>query len=192
MLLLGLASCGGDSVVTVDPPPTVGTSCRAAPTPIVTDITSGTTGTLVLGQDFGGLTRRVDVTVLGSNDLSFTTLSVWGINIGISGLTSITAMIYDGGGFLEDSQTLTMGNGDDQGVIFGIVATLMAGTTYSLYVQLDAGTGNTGNFCDPDPPTAGGFPYVESNGVLEVEGAYVGPSPGALTPDDLVPQIDLE
>jgi hypothetical protein len=138
----------------------------------VTDITSGTTGTLVLGQDFGGLTRRVDVTVLGSNDLSFTTLSVWGINIGISGLT--------------------MGNGDDQGVIFGIVATLMAGTTYSLYVQLDAGTGNTGNFCDPDPPTAGGFPYVESNGVLEVEGAYVGPSPGALTPDDLVPQIDLE
>jgi hypothetical protein len=136
------------------------------------DLTSGTSGTLVLGQSFNE-TRGVDVTVQGSEAQVLTSMTLRGLNIGTPTGT-VGARVYQSGtGLLLASGSTAVTSGTNQTVTVPISAVLAAGGTYRLSFFVSAGfSGGSGTMFDPSPAGTGGFPYTESTGTLVIVQAY--------------------
>ncbi len=146
---------------------TTGTAARAI------DVTAGTSGSTST-TSVSNQTRGVDVTVLGTSSLSVESLTLPGIVLGPATIGVIGARIYDSAtSALIASGTETILAGST--VTVPLAATLSPGQSYRIAFHLDPdGEGIVillGLF-DPDPSGAGGFPYTESSGQLQINGGF--------------------
>ena len=136
------------------------------------DLTSGTTGGLLLNQSFNGETRSADVTLQGVAARQIVSMTVAGIDIRNSSAL-VGARIYAGGGTLIASANLSVAIGENQNITIPISATLTAGDSYRLaFFVPSSASGNGGDLFDPVPAGPGGFGYVELHGLFQVNGGF--------------------
>jgi len=154
------------------------------------DLTSGTTGSIEMNQSFNGETRAADVTLLGNTNQAVLSMTLNGVSIRNSSV-SVGARIYDDTtqAAIATANLLTP-VGDHQTITIPISAPLAPGKSYrlALFVPSSA-NGNDGDLFIP----AGGFGYVESQGVFRVNGGY--DTPGDVFPATTnlsIPQISVE
>ncbi len=153
------------------------------------DLTSGTTGTVLLNQSFNGETRGVDVTVLSASNLNITSMTLNEFNILPGSGGSVRARIYDSTGASLASADTMVAPGFDQSVTIPISAMLAAGSSFriSFFIATEVG-GNSADVFVPD-----GFPYVEPNGLLRMIAAFSIPSDSFPTnTNTAVPMITVE
>lgn len=129
------------------------------------DLQSGTTGSLVSNQSFNGETRAADVSLLGAVDQLVLSMTVAGVSIRDSD-TPVGARVYDSGsGTTVAAADVLVPAGEDQTITVPIQAALSAGDSYRMAFFVSSGVVgnfNNGDLFDPDPPSLGGFGYVES------------------------------
>lgn len=150
-----------------------GTAFAFSASAVSVDLTSGTTGSFLLNQSFNGETRAADVTLLGGDDQIISSMAVAGVDIRDDS-TLVGARIYDSNtGTAIGAGAILVAPGEDQTITVPIAGTLAAGGTYRLaFFVPSSSTGNNGDLFDPDPPSGGGFGYVESQGLFQVNGGY--------------------
>ena len=174
----------------------IAVSAFALPARAVTsDLASGTSGSLLLNQSFNGETRAAEVSVLGTGERVVLSMTVTGVDIVVDPGALVGARIYDGAGVAVASADLFVPIGENQTITIPISGTLLAGATYRLAFFVPPGaTGNTGDLFDPDPPGAGGFGYVESQGLFVVGGGFqtIGDSYPTTASFSTIPRISLE
>lgn len=136
------------------------------------DLTSGTSGTIWMGQSFNE-TRGVDVTLQGSSPHVLSSMTLRGLNISEPSGT-LGARVYDSATHtLLATADVAVPKGSNQTLTVPIAVVLAAGGTYRLCFFVSAGfTGGSGTMFDPAPPSVGGFPYTESTGTLVINQAY--------------------
>lgn len=146
------------------------------PTIAVTlDLTSGTAGTFTgVPQSFNE-TRGVDVTVLSATNRTITSMSLSGLYVSTTTATVGARVYASPSGALLTSASTMVSSGSNLSVSIPISAVLQSGLSYRLSFFVDAGgSGGSGIMFDPAPPSVGGFPYTESNGILRINQAYSG------------------
>lgn len=160
-----------------------GTGLAAATT---INMDSGTGGSFIAGQSYNE-TRAVDVTVLSPFNLSVSSMTLSGING--SGLAE--AVIYD-----SNTQSLiasAQGNLTGGTITLSISATLVSGGEYRIGFFGNLGSGT---FFEPgNPPYSlpGHFPYTESTGLLQINGAYdVGANSFPVFQNLFVPEVSMQ
>lgn len=146
---------------------------------------SGVSGTYVAGQSYNE-TRAADVTVLSPVSLKVTSMTLSGIN----GSGAATAVIYDSTtqSLLASAQgTLTGGT-----ITLSISTTLISGGEYRIGFSGDL---TSGTFFEPGSPPytlPGNFPYTESSGLLQINGAWDGLTDSFPAYENLlVPQVSM-
>jgi hypothetical protein len=147
---------------------------------------SGTSGSYISDQSYNE-TRAVDVTVLSPLNLTVSSMTL----SGIAGSGLAEAVIYD-----SNTQSLiasAQGNLTGGTITLSISATLVSGDEYRIgfYGQLDDGT----FFIPGSPPYTlpGDFPYTESSGLLQVNGAWDFPADSFPTYENLaVPLVSMQ
>jgi hypothetical protein len=139
------------------------------------DLTSGTTGTVDVNQSFNGESRAADVTILSAVSEQVSSMTVANVSIAASGAT-VGARIYDSSQTLIASANVpSVPVASNQTFTVPISATLVAGSSYRLaFFVSSAPSGNDGNLFDPNPPSVGGFPYTESQGLFRVNSGWDG------------------
>jgi hypothetical protein len=154
------------------------------------DVTLGAAGSFSPGSSFNE-SRAADVTVLGP-DVDVLSMSLRGFTIGPSSGT-VGARIYESGtGILLGASDSIVMAGSDQSVTIPISVCLSSGSDYRITFFIGGGGGSGGVF-DPDPPAVGGTPYVESTGLLRINGGYQNPSDAFPTNVNFfVPNMTLE
>ena len=161
--------------------------------PASLDLTSGTSGVLTAPQAFDG-TRGVDVTVMGASNVQVASLGLEGLDIGSASSALVGARIYEtsGGSLVAAADaTITSAGGP---LSVPISATLSAGSAYrvAFFVATTPPGQGTGTLFDPAPAGPGGFPWTETGGVLQVNGAYSAASdafPSGV--ENVAPQIQV-
>jgi hypothetical protein len=138
------------------------------------DVTTGTTGTEKLNQSFNDETRGVDVVVLGGDNLLLTSMTLTRVDTFFDP-ASVTALVFTDTGTLLTSGSASVPSGTELDVTIPVSATLTAGDTFRVAFYLTSGEGDV---FDPDPLTAAGFSYTESQGLLQVTGAFLGSGSG--------------
>ena len=161
---------------------------------VIVDLTSGATGSLLVNQSFNGETRSADVSLLGGVDQLVLSMTVRDVDIR-NASTLVGARIYSSAGLPLAAADLLVFVGEDQTINVPISATLTAGSSYRLaFFVPTSDTGNNGNLFDPNPPGAGGFGYVETQGLFRVNGGFQ--IIGDVFPTDVsfsaIPQIGVE
>lgn len=155
--------------------PDVGLAPGVVSGTVVTLAPSGS-GSLVPGQSFNE-TRGLNVTVLGPNPVTVIAMTLRDINVIAEGSASaiIRAKIYDAGELIASGQ-VTIGSGFGQEVTVPIPATTLdpGRNSYrvAFFVQSTPSGAGSGTMWDPAPEGAGGFPYAESTGRVNILQAY--------------------
>jgi hypothetical protein len=156
-------------------------------------LASGTGGSLVSGQTYNE-TRGVDVTVLTSSDLLVTSMRLDDLSIGSAASALVGARIYDSSTnlLITSANTVITSSGS---VFLPISATLTSGDSFRLafYVETTPLFQGSGVFFDPDPAGLGGFPYIESQGILRINSAHsINTDSFPSNANIFVPQITVE
>jgi hypothetical protein len=140
--------------------------------PRCVDLTAGPSGsTTPVPQSFNE-TRGVDMRLEGPDDLYLDRMTLNGLYISTPTAT-VGARVYGSGAQLLASANVGVTSGANQSVTVPITAYLAAGSTYRVCFFVNAGgSGGSGRMFDPDPPSVGGFPYVEGTGTIRVLAAY--------------------
>jgi hypothetical protein len=136
------------------------------------NVTSGTTGSLLIGQSFNE-TRATDITVLSASSLTVTGMSLSGLMLGGATSALVGARIYDGNtAALLASANVTATVGGT--ITVPISAVLAPGGHYraAFFVGTTPASLASGNLFDPAPAGAGGFPYVEYGGRVRINGGF--------------------
>jgi hypothetical protein len=170
--------------------------CAFAPSAraVSVDLTSGTTGSLLFNQSFNGETRSADVTLLGADDQQVLSMTVTGVDIRNSS-APVGARIYSSAGMTIATADELVPVGENQTITIPISGTLIAGSSYRLaFFVPSRPNGNNGDLFDPAPPGAGGFGYVESQGLFQVNGGFQigGDSFPTTASGSAIPRIGLE
>ena len=137
------------------------------------DLTSGTSGTFLLGQSFNE-TRAADVTVLSASSLQVDSMTLKGLSLGGASSALVGARIYSSSsGSLVSSGNMVVTSAASP-ITVPIVATLAPASSYRLafFVQTSPPSLASGNLFDPVPAGTGGFPYVEATGQLRINGGF--------------------
>lgn len=146
----------------------------------VADFTSGTDGTINIDQVFGATTFGVDVTVLSRHDLVFSSLIIDKLDIRDS-TSQVKVRIYrvinPNLDSLIASGEITVFVGNDQSITIPVSQrkelSLMPGETYRIVVFIQSTTDSRLDVFDPNPTGQERFPYIESNGLLQINGSYI-------------------
>ncbi len=137
------------------------------------DLASGAAGTFTPVPQSFNETRGVDVTVLSPTGIHVSTMTLDGLFIGGASSANVGARIYkSSNGALVASANATVTSSGS--VAVPIAATLPSGGSFriSFYVATTPPSQGSGTMFDPNPPSIGGFPYIESSGVLRINAAY--------------------
>ncbi len=141
-------------------------------------VDSGVSGTFMPSQSYNE-TRAVDVTVLSSQNLAVSSMTL----SGIAGSGTAKAVIYDSNTqalIASASGTLTSGT-----ITLPISATLVSGDEYRIGFF-----GNLGSGTLFEPSS---FPYVESSGLLQINSAWdVATDSFPVNSNIFVPQVSLD
>jgi hypothetical protein len=137
---------------------------------------------------------NADVSLLGGVDRMVRSMTVRDVDIRDAS-TLVGARIYSSAGVPIAVGDLLVPIGENQTINVPISATLTAGSGYRLafFVPTSA-TGNNGNLFDPAPPGAGGFGYVETQGLFRINGGFqiIGDLFPATASASTIPEIGLE
>lgn len=179
-----------DNVATV---PVSAVACS----PAESDVTSGTSGSMMQGQSYNE-TRAVRVTLLASSPRIVEKLVLKGLNVpNSSDSARVGARIYeDASQGLIGSGSATVASGMNQTVEVPVVATLQPGATYRIgfYVETNPPSQGSGNFFIPSGFTdlQNETPYSESTGLFRVNSAHAVASDSFPTnPNLAVPQMTI-
>lgn len=151
---------------------------------------SGTAGTFINGQSYNE-NRGVDVTVLSPQNLAVSSMTLTGIDG--NGTRTAEAEIYN-----STTQALiasASGTLTGSTITLPISATLVSGGDYRITFY---GLLGGGNFFEPgNPPSSslpGDFPYTDSSGLLQINGAWDNTTANAFPAfENLdVPQISMD
>jgi hypothetical protein len=154
-------------------------------------LTSGPAGTFMPGQSYNE-TRAVDVKVLSASAISVNAMRLDALSIGGATSATVGARVYDSTSALIASADVVVTSGGS--VTIPIAVTLASGSEHRIgfYVETNPLFQASATVFDPDPPSIGGFPYVESTGKLRIEAAWsVGSDSYPINMNTAVPEITL-